>query len=261
MSIQLIVMNIVLVLGLMTALWVYSVFKRDVSIVDPWWSMCFLLVTVHTALRCGLTPANTLLLAMVSVWAVRLWLHLLLRAIGQPEDPRYQAFRQRFGADRYWWFSYFQVFLLQGALALLISAPLQLAASAPAPDALTGFDVAGALVFVFGFGFEVVADRQLKAFRDDPKNRGQILDTGLWRWSRHPNYFGEAVLWWGFGLCALDQPLGWLTLLGPVLMTYLLVKVSGVSMLDAHMRASRPGYAAYMDRTSAFIPWMRRTSP
>ena len=254
MTLALLTSNAVLVLGLMAALWLVSLSRRDASIVDPWWSIAFLVVLAHTVASTGLTPAKTLLLAMVAIWAVRLWLHLLLRSRGKPEDPRYAAFRQRYGPDRYWWISFFQVFVLQGALVILISAPLQIAGAAGAPDPITPLDRAGLVVFTIGLAFEVVADSQLQAFRRDPKSRGRVLDHGLWRYSRHPNYFGEAVLWWGFWLCALDQPLGSPSIFAPLLMTFLLVKVSGVAMLDAHLAATKPGYAEYVRRTSAFLP-------
>ncbi|NJD09459.1 MAG: DUF1295 domain-containing protein [Gemmatimonadetes bacterium] len=238
----------------MTVLWLVSVARRDASIVDPWWSMAFLLVSVHTAVRTGVTPAKLLLLALVAMWAVRLWLHLLLRSRGQAEDPRYAAFRQRFGPERYWWVSFFQVFLLQGALVLVISAPLQLAAAATPPDPVRALHILAAVVVVAGFAFETIADAQLQRFRRDPASRGRVLDTGVWRYTRHPNYFGEALLWWGFWLAAVARPGGWLTWFAPALMTYLLVKVSGVAMLDARLTATRPGYAEYVRRTSAFVP-------
>jgi len=253
MTLTLLWQNAAWVLGLMTVLWVFSVARRDASIVDPWWSMAFLLVTGNTIGRTGLTPAKGLLLLMVAAWAVRLWLHLLLRSRGKPEDPRYAAFRQRFGPERYWWVSFFQVFVLQGLLVLVISAPLQLAGSARPPDDIGLLDLAGLAVFLVGVVIEIVADAQLQAFRKDPARRGAVLDTGLWRYSRHPNYFGEAVLWWGFWLCALSEPWGWASVLGPALMTYLLLKVSGVAMLDAHLVGTKPGYAEYIRRTSAFV--------
>ena len=258
MSLSLLGWNASLVFGLMTVLWVVSVRLRDASIVDPWWSMAFLLVTVQTALRTGVTPAKLLLLFVVGTWSLRLWLHLLLRSRGKPEDPRYASFRQHFGPERYWWVSFFQVFLLQGCLVLLISAPLQLAAAAAPPASIAATDVVGLVLFAVGFLFEAVADGQLQSFRHDPANRGKVLDTGLWRWSRHPNYFGEAVLWWGFWLLALEQPLGWATAFAPALMTFLLLRVSGVTMLDAHLKSSKPGYEDYVRRTSAFVPRPRR---
>lgn len=259
MSLALFGGNLALVFALMTTLWMVSVRLRDASIVDPWWSVGFLLVTVHTVLRTGVTPGKVLLLVLVGTWSLRLWLHLLLRSLGEPEDPRYASFRRRYGPERYWWVSLLQVFLLQGALVLLISAPLQLAAAAEPPGPLSATDLAGLLVFTVGFLFEAVADRQLQSFRRAPANRGKVLDTGLWRWSRHPNYFGEAVLWWGFWLLALGEPLGWATFLAPALMTFLLLRVSGVTLLDAHLKSSKPGYEDYVRRTSAFVPRPRRT--
>jgi steroid 5-alpha reductase family enzyme len=255
MTLSLLGTNAALVLALMTALWVVSIALRDVSIVDPWWSIGFLVVSAHTAYAVGITPAKLLLLAIVAVWAVRLWIHLLLRSRGKPEDPRYQAFRRHFGAERYWWFSLFQVFLLQGVLVLVISAPLVVAGSARAPDPIGVPHLVGLALFVVGFVVEAVADAQLNAFRGDPQRRGGVLDTGLWRWSRHPNYFGEALLGWGFWFFALGQPFGWATVFAPALMTFLLLRVSGVTMLDAHMTKTKPGYADYVRRTSAFVPW------
>ena len=259
MTLPLLAANAALVLALMTVLWLVSMRLRDASIVDPFWSMAFLLVTAHTTLRTGLTPGRTLLLAAVAAWAIRLFVHLLLRSLGKPEDPRYAAFRARFGPERYWWFSFFQVFLLQGALVVVISAPLQVAGAAPAPDPVSAFDLAGVLLFAVGFAIEAVADAQLARYRraraaGGPGVPGPVLDAGLWRYSRHPNYFGEALLGWGFWACSLDAPWGWATVFAPALMTFLLVKVSGVAMLDAHMAATKPGYADYVKRTSGFVP-------
>lgn len=263
MSLALVAGNAALVLALMTVLWIVSVRLRDASLVDPWWSMAFLLVAASTVLQTGLTPGKALLLAAVAAWALRLWLHLLLRSLGKPEDPRYAAFRAKYGPERYWWFSFFQVFLLQGVLVVVISAPLQLAGASAAPDPVSITDLLGLALFAAGFGIEAVADAQLSRFRKaraagGPDAPGPVLDTGLWRTSRHPNYFGEALLWWGFWLFALDAPWGWATVFAPALMTFLLVKVSGVAMLDAHLAAKRPEYAEYMRRTSGFVPLPRR---
>jgi steroid 5-alpha reductase family enzyme len=250
--------NALAVFAMVTALWLWSVYRRDASIIDPWWSMGFLLVTARTAFATGVTPAKTLLLAMVAVWALRLFGHLTVRARGAPEDPRYQAFRRRFGAERYWWVSYFQVFLLQGVLVLLVSAPLQLAASYSAPDSIASHDLAALAVFTVGFLFEAVGDWQLARFRRDPASKGRALDTGLWRYTRHPNYFGEAVLQWGLWLTALDQPWGPAAALAPALMTWLLLRVSGVTMLERQLTKTRPAYEDYVRRTSAFLPWPPR---
>lgn len=252
-ALDLLPVNAALVLGLMTALWALSVLKRDASIIDPWWSMAFLLVTGNTVWRTGPTPGKTLLLGLVSLWALRLFVHLVKRSIGKPEDPRYAAFRKAAGPS-WWWKSLFQVFLLQGALVLIISAPLQVAAAAAPPDPVSLPDLVGALIFAIGFAFEAIGDAQLQAFRNDPSCKGKVLDSGLWHYTRHPNYFGEAVLWWGYWLFCLDQSHGACTVFGPILMTFLLLRVSGVTMLDAHLSATRPGYAEYVRRTSGFIP-------
>jgi steroid 5-alpha reductase family enzyme len=223
--------------------------------VDPWWSIGFLVVALRTLASAEVSPAKILLVAMVAAWSVRLSWHLHRRAMGKPEDPRYQAFRQRFGAARYWWVSFFQVFMLQGALLLLVSAPLQCALAVRGADPWRWNDLAGAAVWLVGFLVEAVGDAQLQAFRDDPSKRGTVLDTGLWRYTRHPNYFGDALLWWGFGLCAVDAPGGVLALVGPLVMTVLLRRVSGVTMLEPMLARTRPGYAEYVRRTSPFIPW------
>lgn len=250
--------NLLWVLGLMTLLWLYSVWRKDASIVDPWWSIGFWVVYTRTVLATGLTLGKEALWIAVTAWAWRLAVHLWIRARGRPEDPRYQAFRQRFGPERYWWISYFQVFLLQGTLVWIISAPLQLAGSVEPPDGLAWNDWAGLALIAVGLGFEAVADWQLTRFRNDPAMKGRVLDTGLWRYSRHPNYFGEAVLGWGFWLSALDVPGGLATVFAPALMTFLLLRVSGVTMLDKHLKRTRPGYDDYIQSTSSFFPWPPR---
>ncbi len=258
MSLFLFCTNTLVVMLTMTALWLASVRLANASIVDPFWSVLFLAIATNTACRTGLGPKKLVVLGLVALWATRLFLHLFVRGLRKPEDPRYQAFRKRFGAERYWWVSFFQVFLLQGVLALIVSAPLQLATSATPSGSFGPFDLLGLVLFVVGFTVETVADAQLQRFRDDPKMRGRILDSGLWGRSRHPNYFGEAVLWWGFGCFAISEPFGLVALLAPALMTFLLLRVSGVTMLDAHLTQTRPGYAAYVAKTPAFVPRLGR---
>lgn len=251
--------NALVLAALLVPLWVVSVRMRNASIVDPWWSILFLLVLLNSVRLTGVTPGKGLLLAVVALWAVRLWAYLLRRSWGGPEDPRYAAFRDHYGPQRYWWVSLFQVFALQGALALVVSAPLAVGGAAAGPDPISVTDGIGLVMFAVGFGVEVVGDGQLRRFRADPASRGRVLDTGLFRYTRHPNYFGEAVLQWGFWVMVLDVPWGWATAFGPALMTFLLVRVSGVSMLDKHLIGSRPGYERYMARTSAFVPRPPRT--
>lgn len=252
--------NIAPVSCMMLCLWLWSLVKKDASVVDPWWSMGFLVITLHTGSGLPWTPGRTCLAALVAVWALRLWGYLLWRNWGKPEDSRYQAFRQKYGAKRYWWISLFQVFGLQGVLMLIISAPLQVAMSKPVPDPITLWDLVGAALVIAGVTTEALADAQMAAFKARPDSKGEVMDGGLWRYSRHPNYFGEAVVWWGFWLCSLDTPAGFATLFAPALMTFLLLRVSGVSMLEPELKKRRPAYADYIERTSAFIPWPPRAS-
>lgn len=236
----------------MTMLWGVSVRLGDASIVDPFWGPGFLMVGLTYLLVDGSYGARgVLVLLLVAAWAVRLGRHLLVRNRQEGEDERYRQMREKRGRS-FWWQSLFTVFWLQAVLLWIISAPLLGAVVSDAP--LNPWDVAGSLLFAVGFSFEVVADRQLARFREDPRNRGRVLDTGLWRYSRHPNYFGEAVLWWGFYLLAVGAGQPW-TVVGPLLITFLLLKVSGVTMLERNLKRSKPGYAEYVERTSAFVPW------
>lgn len=250
--------NAALLALMMGALWVWSLWRRDASVVDPWWPLGYLLVAWHSGLGMPWTEGRLTLLALVAVWALRLAGYLFRRGWGQGEDPRYQAFRQRYGPQRYWWVSLFQVFLLQGSLILALSWPLQLAMSKAPPDQLGANDLLGAALVVLGLGIEALADAQLAAFRSRPENAGRVLDQGLWRYSRHPNYFGESVVWWGFWVSTWDAGWAALTMLSPVVMTFLLLRVSGVAMLEPALLARKPGYADYVARTSAFVPWPPR---
>lgn len=245
--------NAVLVLAMMTLLWLWSLVRRDASVVDPWWSMGFLFIFLRTAYVTGVTPGKVVVVLVTALWAVRLWAHLAGRARGKPEDPRYTAFRQKAGRH-FWWVSIFQVFLLQAVLMLIIAAPLAIAGAARAPDPVRWNDMAGAGLATFGFLFETLADLQLTRFRNDPSMRGKVMDQGLWRYSRHPNYFGETLVMWGLWLCAIDQPWGLAAAVAPALMTFMLLRVSGVTMLEKQLERTKPEYVAYVRATSAFVP-------
>ena len=244
-------------LVMFTLLWLASLWLANASIVDIWWGPAFVLaLVVYLRLDPPSHPRGWLVLGAITLWAWRLAWHIGRRNIGHGEDPRYRAWRDQHG-PRWWWRSYFQVFVLQAVIAWLVSSPLYFAAQ-PHPRFPTVLDSAGALLFVAGLLFESVADAQLAAFIRNPGNRGRVLDSGLWRYSRHPNYFGEALLWWGLGLIGASAPHGWLGLAGPALMTFLLVRVSGVALLERGLLNTRAGYAAYIARTSAFVPWPPR---
>ncbi len=198
------------------------------------------------------------MLALVAVWGLRLAAHILARSLGKDEDYRYGEMRSKHG-PRFWWVSLFTVFLLQGALIALISAPLLQAIRSAVPARWTGFDLVAVALFAVGFLFEAVGDFQLSRFRADPANRGKVLRRGLWRYTRHPNYFGDAVVWWGFFFFALATPGSVWTIYSPILMTFLLLKVSGVGLLEKKLRRARSEYADYVETTNAFVPWFPKS--
>jgi steroid 5-alpha reductase family enzyme len=202
------------------------------------------------------TPRALLVLLLVGIWSLRLAAHLAVRNWNAPEDHRYQEIRAR-NQPGFTWKSLYLVFGLQAVLAFIVSLPLYTAMSSPAP--LNPLDLAGVVVTVLGVLLETIADTQLAAFRDDPDSRGQVLERGLWRYSRHPNYFGEFCVWWGFYLMALATG-AWWTLLSPLLMSVLLLRVSGVVLLEKDIGQRRPGYALYIARTNAFFPGPRRSA-
>ncbi len=242
------------VVGAATLLWVVSIIRRDASLADPFWAPGFLVIlSVYLGLS-GPTPRGWLAWTCVLLWSLRLGVHLGLRNAKHGEDRRYAAWRAQHG-PRFWWVSLFTVFWLQAVLLWVVSFPLLGVALSTAPLGL--WDAAGAAVFLAGFLMEAVADDQLRRFRRN-EERSDVLDTGLWRYSRHPNYFGNAVLWWGLFLMAAAAGQWW-TAVGPAVMTFLLMRVSGVTLLERDLRTRRPGYEAYIRRTSAFVPWPPRT--
>jgi steroid 5-alpha reductase family enzyme len=245
-----------LILGLMIVLWLISLALRNSSIVDIFWGTGFVIVAwaAHLLSAAGDPLRKWLVVLLVTVWGLRLSLHILWRNWRKPEDFRYAKWRQENGA-RWWWISFFQVFLLQGVLMWIVSAPVVAAQAIPGGPPLGVLGVLGILVWAVGFFFEAVGDLQLSRFKADPANRGKLLDRGVWRYTRHPNYFGDATQWWGFYLMAAATGWGALTVLSPILMTFLLVRVSGVGLLEQSLKDAKPGYREYIERTSAFIPW------
>ena len=240
------------ILGAMTLLWLLSLILADSSIVDIAWGPIFVLVAALGAVTGAGWPGRQLLvLGMVALWGLRLGWHIHRRNRGRGEDPRYAAWRERYGTG-WWWVSFFRVFLLQGAVLWVVSLPIQIAMAFRGPARFTVWDAVGELVWAAGFLIEAIADAQLAAFRADPKRTG-VLDDGLWAYSRHPNYFGEAVLWWGIWLPAVSVPWGWATIVSPVLLTLLLRYVSGVPLAERLM-AGRSGWDEYVRRVPVFVP-------
>ncbi len=236
----------------MVILWAVSVRLRDVSIVDVFWGPGFAAVAWTALAVAGASPRGLLAAGLTTLWGLRLGVHLGLRKRGHGEDRRYAALRAARG-PRFVAESLASVFLLQAALLWIVSLPLQAAAAHGAGAPLGGLDAAGALLALAGVAVEAIADAQLARFLARPGSRGQVMQEGLWRWSRHPNYFGDFVVWWGLGLLGLAAGAPW-TLAGPVVMTVLLLRVSGVTLLERTIGERRPGYAEYAARTSAFFP-------
>jgi steroid 5-alpha reductase family enzyme len=237
----------------MILLWLLSLVLKNSSIVDIFWGIGFVVIAwLAFSLGGGYIPRKQLVAVLVTMWGLRLALHIFFRNWGKGEDFRYAKWREENG-PRWWWISFFQVFVLQGFLMWIISAPLLAAETSGFPVIVTPLDVIGVAVWMIGFIFEMIGDLQLMSFKQNPKNKGKLFTKGLWKYTRHPNYFGETVLWWGYYLIALASG-SWWTIFSPVIMTYLLLKVSGVAMLERTMKV-KPGYEDYMRKTSAFFPW------
>jgi steroid 5-alpha reductase family enzyme len=246
--------GLIVILGLMIVLWLTSLDLKNASIVDVFWGIGFVLsVWVYfSILPGGFLPRRLLIALPTTIWGLRLAIYILWRNSGKGEDFRYQVWRKEAG-KAWWWRSFFKVFLLQGILMWLISAPLLAAQYRDRPAHLTVVDFLGLALWLVGFFFEAAGDYQLARFKADPANKGKVMDRGVWRLTRHPNYFGDAAQWWGFYLIAAAAG-GWWTVFSPVIMTLMLLRVSGVTLLEKTL-STRPGYEEYIRKTSAFIPW------
>ena len=252
-NLRLLVLNLGVLEALLLAVWVISLRMRDASIVDIVWGPAFAVVGwVTFAAGDGLQDRRLLLAVLATAWGLRLGVHLARRNLGKGEDPRYAAMRKRRG-DAFAVQSLYLVFGLQALLVWVVSMPIQAAGFTGATAALGWVDWLGAAIFVVGLAFEAVGDAQLTRFRNDPASAGRVLDTGLWRYTRHPNYFGDCLLWWGIGIIGLGAG-AWWALVGPVVMTILLARVSGKPLLEQSMSKRRPGYDEYVRRTSGFVP-------
>ena len=241
--------------GVFLVLWIVSLRTRNASLVDIWWGPGFALIAL---LSFALTPEGALsrrqlVLVLTTIWGLRLGTHLLVRNTGKDEDFRYAAMRKAWGHG-FGMKSLTRVFLLQAVLMWVVSFPVQAAMRSATPATLGFFDWLGILVWAFGLFFETVGDLQLARFKKDPANADRVMDRGLWRFTRHPNYFGDACAWWGLWLIAFAVPGGFWSIVGPITMTVLLTSVSGVPMLERKIGERRPGYDEYARRTSAFLP-------
>lgn len=244
---------LILVFAYMVCAFLLALWKRDNSIVDIFWGFGFVLIAWYTLVRTAAFEQSQLLITLlVTVWGLRLSLHILTRKLGKPEDFRYAQWRKEWGK----WVvprSFFQIFMLQGALMIVIAAPIILTNLyyQPAADC---YKAAGLLVWIFGFVFEAVGDAQLRAFVKT-KKEGEIMTRGLWKYTRHPNYFGESVMWWGIFIISANWP----AVISPLTLTLLLLFVSGVPLLEKKY-AGNPKWEEYKKKTSVFIPWLPRKS-
>lgn len=255
--------NLIVIIVAVIALWSVSVIRRDASIADAFWGIGFVIVAW---VSCSSNYANdfpgskriALVTSLTTIWGLRLSLFLLWRNIRHGEDRRYAAMRAHHG-PRFWWVSLFTVFLLQGMILWFVALPIQCAAALKSPSPLGWIDALGILIWSIGLFFEAVGDSQLARFKADPKNAQQVMDRGLWRYTRHPNYFGDFCIWWGlYSIAAAGG--AWFTLLSPLLMTTLLLRVSGVRLLEGTIVDRRPAYREYALRTNTFFPGPRASA-
>ncbi len=253
--IQVMLIGLLVIMTYMTMIWLASLRLKNAGIVDIFWGPGFALASwvYFAATPDGFLPRKLLITALVTIWGLRLGWHIGRRNIGHAEDYRYQAWRESNGAI-WWWKSFFQVFVLQGVLMWIISTPLMVAQFASEPASITVLDVLGLAVWLTGFVFEALGDWQLKRFKALASNKGKVMRTGLWRYTRHPNYFGDAALWWGYFLIALAVPNGFLAFFSPLLMTVMLMRVSGVALLEQNLKKTKPEYADYIASTNSFFP-------
>ena len=258
-SVILFAVNLAAVAGFMTAGWGISLVRRNAAIADVLWGLGFVLVAWLTFFQAGGFFQRRLMLALlVTIWGIRLFVHIATRSRGKGEDPRYAAWRAQYG-ERFWIVSLYRVFLVQALFLWVIALGVQYGQVAAQPARLTWLDAAGLLIWLAGLVIEAAADWQLRRFLAAPKNRGRVMDRGLWRYSRHPNYFGETLIWWGIFVMVLSTPLGFLTIVSPLVITYTLLRLTGVSLMEEIEFSDNPEYQAYIRRTSAFVPWFPRT--
>ena len=242
-----------LIMGLIA--WVYASSRRNVNIVDSLWPLMFLGMAAYFYFaECNVSFRSSLILALVAFWAFRLSAHLFLRNHGEPEDKRYAEIRKN--NPPFLWKSLYIVFGLQSLLAWIISVPLFIALCTVTEFGLS--DAAALLLWLCGTLFETVSDYKLYTFKKNPENQGKVLNTGLWRYSRHPNYFGEFLVWWAYFLFAVGAG-GWWTVYAPALMAFLLLRVSVVTLMEKTIVNRKPEYAEYMRNTNAFFPWFPKS--
>lgn len=244
--------NVTLVVFIYVTTWFFiGLLKKRNDVADIAWGLGFVVISLYLFFTQALSPISTLVYVLVTVWGLRLSLHIGSRSREKPEDFRYQKYRNDWG-NSIIWRSYLQVYLLQGFFMLIISIPI-IIAGAHISDSMNAFTVIGFIMWLIGFAFETIGDYQLTVFIKSKRNKGDIMQTGLWRYTRHPNYFGEVLLWWGIFFITLPVENGFWGIISPIMITFLLIRVSGIPMLEAKYK-DNPQFQEYKKRTSAFLP-------
>jgi steroid 5-alpha reductase family enzyme len=255
----LLLINLGLAFALFVALWAICLKTRDPSVVDSFWAFGMVILAWASWVQTDGSPQRkTWLVGLCSVWGLRLGFYLFWRWRAHGADRRYVAMMAKAKEKQGWGYpraSFVKVFALQAPLLWLVSLPVQVGQYAADPADIGALGWAGVALAVIGIGFESIGDAQLVAFKADPANVGRVMDRGLWRYTRHPNYFGDACLWWGLWLLAAETAPGRWTVIGPALLTFLLMRWSGVPILERKLAKTRPGYGEYVRRTSGFVPW------
>jgi steroid 5-alpha reductase family enzyme len=246
------------VLLVVSVLWMISVAIRDASIIDMFWGLLFVIMAwTLFAMQLGAGALKPFVfLFLVTAWGMRLAVHLTARNLGEGEDNRYRLWRHH-GGETWWLKTYWRIYLFQGGLALIVATPV--IAAFYGPEVFTTVTWLGVIIWALGLGIESTADIQLTRFRADPDNEAKVMDAGLWRYSRHPNYFGDALMWWGLGLFTLSPMTLW-SLLGPLAMTVIFLSLSN-NVIERGLNKRHPAYEAYVKRTSVFVPMPPKQGP
>ncbi len=253
---SLLLMNLAVIAVVAAIAWLISLPLRDASIMDVFWGLAFVIIAWTGLIASGGTSLRSwLLVSLTTIWGLRLAGYLAWRKRGQPEDHRYAALRQHYG-ERFWLVSLVVVFGLQAVILWVVALPLAAGTLARGPS--SWLDGVGVMLWLIGLTFESVGDFQLARFKANPTNRGQVCDRGLWRYTRHPNYFGDFLVWWGLYLIAVAGGSAWWIVISPLLMSLLLMRISGVGLLEKSLVQRTAGYRDYISRTSAFFPWPPR---
>jgi steroid 5-alpha reductase family enzyme len=255
---EIMLINLAAVAVMMFCGWIYSLIKNNVTIADSLWGLGFILTAWITFfLSDGFITRKIILTALVTLWGLRLFIHITKRNRGKGEDPRYTEWRKEYGSG-FKYISLFKVFLVQALFLWIISLSIQAGGLSESPDYLMIFDFIGLAVWISGFLIESFADYKISSFMKKPENRGRVMNSKLWRYSRHPNYFGESAMWWGIFIISLSVPYGYITIISPIVITYTLLRITGVTLMEKTIFGNNLEYKEYVATTSSFIPWFKK---